>query len=55
VRKKRRKKNKPQHENIMVCPIPYGDDKYETYEEICGIAQSLPHREHCLLDAELIL
>jgi len=24
---RRRRKNKPQHENIMVCPIPYGDHK----------------------------
>jgi len=22
---KKKKNNKPQHENIMVCPIPYGD------------------------------
>jgi len=26
-RKKETKKNKPQHENIMVCPIPQGDHK----------------------------
>jgi len=26
--KKDRKKNKRQDENIMVCPIPYGDHKY---------------------------
>jgi len=25
--KKDRRKNKPQHENIMVCPIPSGDHK----------------------------
>jgi len=24
-RGKKRRKNKPQHENTMVCPIPYGD------------------------------
>jgi len=24
-RKEKKKKNKPQHENIMVCPIPHGD------------------------------
>jgi len=33
--KKKRRKNKLQHENIMVCPIPYGDHnecgvKYDT-------------------------
>jgi len=25
----KKKKNKPQHENIMVCPIPLGDHKEE--------------------------
>jgi len=25
--KEKRRKNKIQHENIMVCPIPYGDHK----------------------------
>jgi len=24
-KEERKKKNKPQHENIMVCPISYGD------------------------------
>jgi len=24
-KEERRRKNKPQHENIMVCAIPYGD------------------------------
>jgi len=28
--KKRRKKNKSQHENIMVCPIPLGDHNKDT-------------------------
>jgi len=28
--KKERRKNKPQHENIMVCPIPQGDHKKVT-------------------------
>jgi len=28
-KKKNNNNNKPQHENIMVCPIPYGDHKEE--------------------------
>jgi len=35
IRKKKKKKNKPQHENIMVCPITttiisWGDPNYRT-------------------------
>ena len=37
-KKRRKKKNKPQDENIMVCPIPQGDrnntDLTETLENI---------------------
>ena len=32
-KKERKKKNKPQHENIMVCPIPYGDDNERDKEQ----------------------
>jgi len=35
VRKKRRKKNKPQHENIMVCPILKGYHKKAIKEVNC--------------------
>ena len=28
-RGKKKKKNKLQHENIIVCPIQYGDHKYD--------------------------
>ena len=30
-RRIRRKKKKKQDENIMVCPIPWGDHKYEVF------------------------
>jgi len=33
-KKRRRRKNKSQHENIMVCPIPQGDHNQETSTEI---------------------
>jgi len=30
-RGKKERKKKPQDENIMVCPIPYGDHNYNNY------------------------
>ena len=42
-KKKKERKNKPQHENIMVCPITYGDHNY--YQT------PLPHTPHSHLAA----
>jgi len=30
----KKKKKKPQDENIMVCPVPYGDHKQSTHTHL---------------------
>jgi len=45
-KKERRKKNKRQDENIMVCPIPYGDHKKSTTQFINYITNKSVRKSH---------
>jgi len=44
-KKERRRKRKPQDENIMVCPIPYGDHNKQDKNIISASATQGGHNE----------